>query len=154
MVRSILRRAAQVVLVALTLGGALAFGAQVTTWPDHPLADMTHVTHWVTNIREGGQEIAYAGTYPDTYMIYPPGMTYAYQAAAWLAEHVAPPLWLPGLPPQMTADEWLRVCVKLVPDFTPPAVLWAVRLLEASVEKIPGLNVFCAHNVVVGRKRA
>ena len=40
----------------------------------------------------------------------------------------------------------------LVPDFTPPALLRAVRLMEAVVEKTPGLNVFCAHNVVVGRK--
>ena len=108
MLRSLPRRAAQALLVALSLGGALALGAQVTTWPDHPLADMTHVTHWVTNIRDGGQEIAYAGVYPDTYMIYPPGMTYAYRFAAWLHENVPP---FPGVP----LEDWLRVCIKLVP---------------------------------------
>ena len=108
MVVATLRRIAQVLLVVVTLGGALAFGFQVTTWPDHPLADMTHVTHWVTNIREGGQEIAYAGVYPDTYMIYPPGMTYAYRFAAWLHENVPPRGAVP-------AYDWLRVCIKLVP---------------------------------------
>jgi SAM-dependent methyltransferase len=40
----------------------------------------------------------------------------------------------------------------LVPDFTPPALLGVVRLLESVVERAPGLNVFCAHNVVVARK--
>ena len=108
MAASISKRLAQVLLVLLALGGALAFGAQVATWPDHPLADMTHVTHWVTNIREGGQEIAYAGTYPDTYMIYPPGMTYAYRLASWLHENLRP---FPGI----ADDDWLRVCIKLVP---------------------------------------
>jgi hypothetical protein len=102
------KRVAQVLLVLLSTGGALAFGAQVATWPDHPLADITHVTHWVTNIRNGGQEIAYAGTYPETYTIYPPGMTYAYRFAAWLDENV-PPL------PSVVPDDWLRVCIKLVP---------------------------------------
>lgn len=42
----------------------------------------------------------------------------------------------------------------LVPDFTPPFLLGAVRLLEAIVERTPVLNVFCAHNVVVARKPA
>jgi hypothetical protein len=40
----------------------------------------------------------------------------------------------------------------LVPDFTPAALLGVVRLLEGLVERTPGLNVFCAHNVVVARK--
>ena len=106
--RTVVRRIAQLILVALSLGGALAFGFQVTTWPDHPLADMTHVTHWVSNIRERGQETAYEGVYPETYMIYPPGMTYAYRFAAWLHENVPP---LGGVP----AHDWLRVCIKLVP---------------------------------------
>ena len=112
---AVLIRLMQLTLVTLSVGGAVAFAVQMATWPDHPLADMTHILTWVRGIQERGVELAYAGTYPETYMIYPPGMTYAYQAATWLAEHVAPPLWLPGLPEQMTADEWLRVCVKLVP---------------------------------------
>jgi hypothetical protein len=113
--RDLTLRLMQAVLVALSVGGALAFALQMATWPDHPLADMTHVLGWVRGIRDHGQELAYAGTYPESYMIYPPGMTYAYQAALWLAEHVAPPLWLPGLPADLPAEEWLRVCVKLVP---------------------------------------
>ena len=40
----------------------------------------------------------------------------------------------------------------LVPDFTPPPLLGLVRVLERIVERTPGLNVFCAHNVVVARK--
>jgi hypothetical protein len=31
-------------------------------------------------------------------------------------------------------------------------MLGLVRTLEAVVERTPGLNLFCAHNVVVGRK--
>jgi SAM-dependent methyltransferase len=40
----------------------------------------------------------------------------------------------------------------LVPDFTPPALLGPVQALERAVEVTPGLNIFCAHNVVVARK--
>jgi SAM-dependent methyltransferase len=40
----------------------------------------------------------------------------------------------------------------LVPDFTPPALLPLVQAMESVVERVPGLNVFCAHNVVIGRK--
>jgi SAM-dependent methyltransferase len=40
----------------------------------------------------------------------------------------------------------------LVPDFTPPPLLGLVRAIEKVVEVTPGLNVFCAHNVVVGHK--
>ncbi len=42
----------------------------------------------------------------------------------------------------------------LMPDFTPALLVGTVRVLEALVERTPGLNVFCAHNVVVGRKLA
>jgi ubiquinone/menaquinone biosynthesis C-methylase UbiE len=40
----------------------------------------------------------------------------------------------------------------LVPDFTPPRLLGLVRAAERAVELTPGLNIFCAHNVVVARK--
>ncbi|HEU5317788.1 MAG TPA: methyltransferase domain-containing protein [Chloroflexota bacterium] len=40
----------------------------------------------------------------------------------------------------------------LVPDFTPTALLPLAQLAEGLIERTPGLNVFCAHNVVVGRK--
>lgn len=40
----------------------------------------------------------------------------------------------------------------LVPDFTPAPLLGLVRALEGVVERVPGLNVFCAHNVVIGHK--
>ncbi|MBI3970221.1 MAG: methyltransferase domain-containing protein [Chloroflexi bacterium] len=42
----------------------------------------------------------------------------------------------------------------LVPDFTPPVLLGLATLVEAVVERTPGLNVFCAHNVVIARKPA
>lgn len=41
----------------------------------------------------------------------------------------------------------------LVPDFTPPPLLGIARLVERVVEVTPGLNLFCAHNVVVSYKR-
>jgi SAM-dependent methyltransferase len=40
----------------------------------------------------------------------------------------------------------------LVPDFTPPRLLGLVKVAERAVELTPGLNIFCAHNVVVARK--
>lgn len=40
----------------------------------------------------------------------------------------------------------------LVPDFTPPSLLGLAAAIEALVERTPVLNVFCAHNVVVGQK--
>ncbi len=40
----------------------------------------------------------------------------------------------------------------LVPDFAPKALLWFFQALEWLVERIPGLRVFCAHNVVVAVK--
>lgn len=39
-----------------------------------------------------------------------------------------------------------------VPDFTPPALLALAALAENIVERTPGVNRFCAHNVVVARK--
>lgn len=40
----------------------------------------------------------------------------------------------------------------LVPDFAPRAFLWFFKALEWLVERIPGLRVFCAHNVVLAIK--
>lgn len=37
----------------------------------------------------------------------------------------------------------------LVPDFTPPALLGLARAVERVFEATPGLNIFCAHNVVI-----
>jgi len=108
MLRQLPRRLAQTLLLLLSVGGAVLFGAEIATWPDHPLADMTHVTHWVQNIGEHGQETAYGGVYPESYMIYPPGMTYAYRVSLFLADRLPP---FPGVP----EADWLRVCIKLVP---------------------------------------
>jgi SAM-dependent methyltransferase len=40
-----------------------------------------------------------------------------------------------------------------VPDFAPPSLLGLSARLERIVEGTPGLNRFCAHNVVVARSR-
>ncbi len=42
--------------------------------------------------------------------------------------------------------------LSLMPDFTPAFLTGAVARLEGIVEKVPGLNRFCAHNVILGRK--
>jgi SAM-dependent methyltransferase len=41
----------------------------------------------------------------------------------------------------------------LVPDFTPRALLGVAGALESAAERTPGLRGFCAHNVVLARKR-
>ncbi len=97
----------QALLVALTLGGALAFAVEMATWPDHPLADMTHLAWWTQLVQHEGIARAYDGTYPETYVIYPPGMVYAFAGAGWLEAHVAPPPWVPP-------GAWLHVAIKLV----------------------------------------
>jgi ubiquinone/menaquinone biosynthesis C-methylase UbiE len=38
------------------------------------------------------------------------------------------------------------------PDFTPPSALSLVSRVEGVLERIPGVNTFAAHNVVVGRR--
>jgi len=40
----------------------------------------------------------------------------------------------------------------LMPDFTPRFLTGAVARLEGIVERTPGLNRFCAHNVILARK--
>ena len=40
-----------------------------------------------------------------------------------------------------------------VPDFTPPSLLGLNSRVERVVERTPGLNRLCAHNVVVARRR-
>ncbi len=41
----------------------------------------------------------------------------------------------------------------MMPDFTPKILTGAVAALEGLVERTPVLNRFCAHNVILGRKR-
>lgn len=102
------RLLARLTLLLISLGGALGFALQMAAWPDHPLADMTQVTRWARNIQSEGIEPAYSGAYPETYLIYPPGMAYVYQAAVAVSERFAPPPWLGGA-------DWLRYSVKLMP---------------------------------------
>mgnify|MGYP006271851729 FL=1 len=37
----------------------------------------------------------------------------------------------------------------LVPEFAPPSLMPLFRVAEAIVERIPGVNILCAHNVVI-----
>lgn len=41
----------------------------------------------------------------------------------------------------------------LVPEFVPPALMPLAMIAEAIVERTPCLNIFCAHNIVIARKR-
>jgi SAM-dependent methyltransferase len=40
-----------------------------------------------------------------------------------------------------------------VPEFTPPRLIGAARLVERAIERTPGLRRLCAHNVVLAVKR-
>ncbi len=46
-----------------------------------------------------------------------------------------------------------RTQLGFVPDFTPPSLLALNAKVERVVERTPGLNRLCAHNVVVARRR-
>jgi hypothetical protein len=117
---------AQAVLLLLSVGGALAFALQVASWPDHPLADMTHTTGWARNIQQEGIEAAYGGVYPESYLIYPPGMAHVYRAAVAFSERVAPP-------PALAGGDWLRYSMKLMPVLGHGALALALFLVVAPV---------------------
>jgi hypothetical protein len=106
----------QALLLLITLGGAFAFCLQIAAWPDHPLADMTHLKWWTEIVGRQGLEHAYDGVYPESYVIYPPGMAYGFSAAYWLSQHVPPPAGRPAWlgAPRIPPADWLRVCIKLI----------------------------------------
>jgi hypothetical protein len=116
---------AQAVLLLLSVGGALAFSLQVASWPDHPLADMTHTTGWARNIQREGIEAAYSGVYPESYLIYPPGMAHVYRTAVAFSERVAPP-------PALAGGDWLRYSMKLMPVLGHVALAGALFLVVAT----------------------
>ena len=110
------------------MGGALAFSLQVASWPDHPLADMTHTTGWARNIQREGIEAAYSGVYPESYLIYPPGMAHVYRAAVAFSERVAPP---PALAGALAGGDWLRYSMKLMPVLGHVALALSLFLVVA-----------------------
>ena len=73
---------------------------------------MTHTTGWARNIQQEGIEAAYSGVYPESYLIYPPGMAHVYRAAVAFSERVAPP---PALAGTLAGGDWLRYSMKLMP---------------------------------------
>ena len=50
------------------------------------------------------------------------------------------------------AEPELVLRLGLVPDFTPPRLLGAARVVERAIERTPGLRRLCAHNVVLARR--
>ena len=77
----ILRATVQAIVVLATLAGAGYTAWGVTRLPDHPDADISHFMHWTRLIAVRGVEQAYAGVYPETYLIYPPGSAWVYRGA-------------------------------------------------------------------------
>jgi 4-hydroxybenzoate polyprenyltransferase len=71
---------------------------------------MTHIVWWARNVQRDGIELVYSGVYPESYLIYPPGMAYAYQAALHLSESDL----MRGLLPGASGDS-LRRALKLIP---------------------------------------
>ncbi len=88
-----------------TLGGAANLAWVVARLPDHPDADISHFMHWTRVIAVRGVEEAYAGVYPETYLIYPPGSAWVYRGAVEFARRVPKP---DDLSPPSMAVEWMR----------------------------------------------
>ena len=94
----------QAVVVVATLAGAGNVAWGVTRLPDHPDADISHFMHWTRVIAVRGLEQAYAGVYPETYLIYPPGSAWVYRGAIEFAQRVPKP---DDISPPPMATEWM-----------------------------------------------
>lgn len=99
-----LRIGVQALVVIATLAGAGNVAWAVTRLPDHPDADISHFLHWTRVIAVRGVEQAYAGVYPETYLIYPPGSAWVYRAAAEFAARVPKPN---DISPPPLATRWM-----------------------------------------------
>lgn len=101
---SFLRITVQAAVVIATLVGAGTVAWGVTRLPDHPDADISHFMHWTRVIAVRGLEQAYAGVYPETYLIYPPGSAWVYRGAIEFAQRVPKP---EDTSPPRLATEWM-----------------------------------------------
>ena len=78
-------------MIVGSLGGAAMVAWGIVRLPDHPDADISHFMHWTRVIAVRGMDQAYAGVYPETYLIYPPGSAWVYRGAVELARTVPRP---------------------------------------------------------------
>ena len=108
----------QAIVVLATLAGAGYTAWGVTRLPDHPDADISHFMHWTRLIAVRGVEQAYAGVYPETYLIYPPGSAWVYRGAIEFAQRVPKP---DDISPPVLASEWMAYLNSLpLPVAAPP----------------------------------
>ena len=108
----------QAIVVLATLAGAGYTAWGVTRLPDHPDADISHFMHWTRVIAVRGVEQAYAGVYPETYLIYPPGSAWVYRGAIEFAQRVPKP---DDISPPPLATEWMAYLNSLpLPTTAPP----------------------------------
>ena len=106
----------RMVIYVSMIVGSLA-GAAIAAWgivrlPDHPDADISHFMHWTRVIAVRGMDQAYAGVYPETYLIYPPGSAWVYRGAIELARTVPRP---DDLSPPPLAVEVMTYLTNLAP---------------------------------------
>ena len=118
-VLAILRIGVQALVVIATLAGAGNVAWAVTRLPDHPDADISHFLHWTRVIAVRGVEQAYAGVYPETYLIYPPGSAWVYRGAAEFAARVPKP---DDISPPPLATSWMGYLNSLPLPPAAPAV--------------------------------
>ena len=99
-------------MIVGSLGGAAMVAWGIVRLPDHPDADISHFMHWTRVIAVRGMDQAYAGVYPDTYLIYPPGSAWVYRGAVELARTVPRP---DDLSPPPFAVEVMTYLTSLTP---------------------------------------
>ncbi len=99
-------------MIVGSLGGAAMVAWGIVRLPDHPDADISHFMHWTRVIAVRGMDQAYAGVYPETYLIYPPGSAWVYRGAIELARTVPRP---DDLSPPPFAVEVMTYLTNLAP---------------------------------------
>lgn len=80
--------------------------------PDGSLSgDITHYVYWTRLVTFGGVQSAYAGTWPETYAVYPPLSLYPYQVVGSVYRWTQDPSFDID---RAQASLWLREAIKLV----------------------------------------
>ncbi|MGI9146482.1 MAG: hypothetical protein ACR2IK_08075 [Chloroflexota bacterium] len=106
-------------LVACSLGVALLVGHLLRDTPGYMVrnpdgsvtGDITHYVYWTRLVTLGGIQSAYAGTWPETYAVYPPVTLYAYQAVGTAYRWLIDPAFEPGAAQRSI---WLHEGIKFV----------------------------------------
>src|SRR5438132_7559162 len=73
--------------------------------------DITHYVYWTRLVTLGGIQSAYAGTWPETYAVYPPVTLYADQAVGNVYRWLQDPSFDPGAAQE---SPWLHEAIKFV----------------------------------------